>query len=304
MSTPTILCVGTVTLDLLLVTDRIPDEVRRVEASAVSLAGGGNAANSAVAIARLGLPVEFCGAIGDDRAGELVLDELAAEGVGTSLVERRKGGVTAQSAVVVSSITGARTIITHPAPPPPPIPRGFDITHLDKAGWRGMPAGGLTGTRVSVDDGNAIPDLDVSLLEWYVPTAIVLRERFGTHDAVEAARRARAAGAQTVVATAGAAGSFGLDAAGLSFAPALPITPFSTLGAGDVFHGALLAAIALGHPLAEALRFANVTAALSCRALDGRSGIPRLDEVEATLDQLDQTVLSEADIVARFGSEH
>ena len=53
----------------------------------------------------------------------------------------------------------------------------------------------------------------------------------------------------------------------------------STLGAGDVFHGALLAAFAHGLELRDALTVANRTAALSCRALDGRSAIPAWDEV-------------------------
>ena len=57
----------------------------------------------------------------------------------------------------------------------------------------------------------------------------------------------------------------------------------STLGAGDVFHGALVAAVVRGLPLAEQLAFANVTAALSCRGLDGRSRIPRPAEVLATM---------------------
>jgi sugar/nucleoside kinase (ribokinase family) len=46
-----------------------------------------------------------------------------------------------------------------------------------------------------------------------------------------------------------------------------------------VFHGALLAALVWERPLNEALAFANECAALSCRALDGRSAIPRLEEV-------------------------
>jgi sugar/nucleoside kinase (ribokinase family) len=54
----------------------------------------------------------------------------------------------------------------------------------------------------------------------------------------------------------------------------------STLGAGDVFHGALLAALLDGQPIDDALRFANAAAGLSCRALDGRSGIPSRREVE------------------------
>jgi len=209
---------------------------------------------------------------------------LRSEGVGTSFLARRVGATTAQSSVVVSALSGSRTIVTRPAPAPPEIPTGFEIVHVDKAGWAAMPAHGLSGSRISVDDGNMIPGLDVSLLAWYVPTAAVLRRRYDTTDAVEAARRAISHGANAVVATAGAAGSFAVHASGhLDFAPALPIRPLSTLGAGDVFHGAFVAALKLGQPLAEAIRFANVAAALSCRTLDGRSGIPGRKE---TLERL------------------
>jgi sugar/nucleoside kinase (ribokinase family) len=53
----------------------------------------------------------------------------------------------------------------------------------------------------------------------------------------------------------------------------------STLGAGDVFHGALLAALVRGLDLTDALTKANAAAALSCRALDGRSAIPTWEEL-------------------------
>jgi sugar/nucleoside kinase (ribokinase family) len=48
----------------------------------------------------------------------------------------------------------------------------------------------------------------------------------------------------------------------------------STLGAGDVFHGALLAAVVRGLALPACLSYANVVAALSCHGLDGRTAIP------------------------------
>jgi len=57
----------------------------------------------------------------------------------------------------------------------------------------------------------------------------------------------------------------------------------STLGAGDVFHGALLACFVRGLELRDALRHANACAALSCRALDGRSAIPTWNELEQAL---------------------
>jgi sugar/nucleoside kinase (ribokinase family) len=55
------------------------------------------------------------------------------------------------------------------------------------------------------------------------------------------------------------------------------------LGAGDVFHGGLIAGLYRGLGLVEAVRFANAAAALSCRAIDGQSGVPGLAEVEALI---------------------
>jgi sulfofructose kinase len=65
--------------------------------------------------------------------------------------------------------------------------------------------------------------------------------------------------------------------------PGFPVDAVSTLGAGDVFHGTLLACLVRGLPLRNALVRANACAALSCRALDGRSAIPSWDELEASL---------------------
>ncbi|MEV0618183.1 PfkB family carbohydrate kinase [Nonomuraea sp. NPDC050404] len=78
-----------------------------------------------------------------------------------------------------------------------------------------------------------------------------------------------------VVATDGPHGAYAADAGGCWRVPGLAgIEVRSTLGAGDVFHGALVAALARTFDLPAALAYANAAAALSCRGLDGRSGIP------------------------------
>lgn len=63
--------------------------------------------------------------------------------------------------------------------------------------------------------------------------------------------------------------------------PSFGIDVVSTMGAGDVFHGALLAGLAEGRDLHEAVVFANAVAAMSCRALDGRAAIPSRQEADA-----------------------
>jgi sulfofructose kinase len=59
----------------------------------------------------------------------------------------------------------------------------------------------------------------------------------------------------------------------------------STLGAGDVFHGALLAQVIQGYKLADALQRANAVAALSCLGLDGQSMIPNTSELNSFLKE-------------------
>lgn len=283
---PRVLCLGSLVLDMIAVVERLPGEDERLEADHLVLAGGGNASTAAVAMARLGVPVDFAGVVGDDEAGRLVLDGLAAEGVGIDHVEVRADVETGASVVVSSTATATRTIITRPAVLPSRIPDGYEWLHVDKVGHGALRSLGGTTARVSLDDGNPVPYLDLRLVDLYVPTVQVLRARYREQDAVAAARAAAAQGARVVVATDGSRGSFALEDRLVAYAPALPVVPLSSLGAGDVFHGALLAGLVLGQGVADAIRLANVTAALSCRAVDGRSGIPGRGEVEQALSGL------------------
>lgn len=92
---------------------------------------------------------------------------------------------------------------------------------------------------------------------------------------------ARAEGAREVVATAGSEGTWVLTADGAVLVEPFPIEVVSTLGAGDVFHGAILAGLVRGDSLLDATRRANAAAALACREMGGRSGIPGLAELDA-----------------------
>jgi len=51
-----------------------------------------------------------------------------------------------------------------------------------------------------------------------------------------------------------------------------------------VFHGAFAYGLALGYGLAENLRFASAVAALKCRALGGRTGIPSFAEAREFME--------------------
>jgi sugar/nucleoside kinase (ribokinase family) len=123
------------------------------------------------------------------------------------------------------------------------------------------------GVRLSIDGGNPIDDLELDGVALYAPT-----------EATDDGGRA-----ELTVVTRGSAGCIAYTADATIEAPGFPVEALSTLGAGDVFHGALLAAFVHELPLADALAQANACASLSCRALDGRSAIPTRDELERSV---------------------
>jgi ribokinase len=67
--------------------------------------------------------------------------------------------------------------------------------------------------------------------------------------------------------------------------PAFPVETVDTTGAGDVFHGGYLYGLLQKRPLKDTIRFASAFAAMKCRKLGGRAGIPRLSEVRQFLQE-------------------
>jgi sulfofructose kinase len=282
--------VGVATLDAIALVDGFPAPDDRVLASEIVYAGGGPAATAAVAAARLGVASAFVGTVGDDANGRAILDGLEEEGVDVSGVRVSAHEASAASVVVVDRVRDSRAICNRPAPRID-ISAGLDViascpvVHVDHAGWGPVNAAGVIGAGqlLSVDAGNPIPGFTPRGVGLFVPTVEALRRSYdATRPVGDLLALAVADGCDVVVATDGARGSSALSAAGASaHAPAHTVEILSTLGAGDVFHGALVAAVVKGLPLDQQLAFANVTAALSCRGLDGRSRIPSAAEVEA-----------------------
>ena len=271
-----VVCAGLATRDTIWRVPEHPAPDGRVVATDRVVAGGGPAATAAVTLARLGVAVSFAGAVGDDDAGAFVRDGLAAEGVDVSLLTVVRGARTPESTVLVGP-DGARSIVHRAGTASfPDVDLEADWAHVDHVGYGSVRRGGAT--TVSLDAGIAIEALDLRGIAVYVPTEERLHADYGT------AERALDAGAEIVIVTRGAAGCVATTRIGVVEAPGVLCAGLvSTLGAGDVFHGALVAALVQGSPLPAALRVANTAASLSCRALDGRSAIPRADELQRSL---------------------
>jgi ribokinase len=102
-------------------------------------------------------------------------------------------------------------------------------------------------------------------------------------SAAEAAAILRSRGVGTVIVTLGEGGALARTGDRVLHVPAVPVDVVDTTGAGDAFNGALAVAVGYGHPLDQALHFANAAAALTCTRRGAQASLPTLEEVERLL---------------------
>ena len=307
-----VVCIGSAALDILMEIDEMPPADGRVPAHDGMFAGGGPAATAAVALARLGVPVDLISVVGDDVPGDLIVGGLDREGVDTRFLRRVAG---ARSALSVGLIR-PRPANTRSLVALAPIGATLDVSeqaldacrtaawiHVDHAGWRvvaWLRSQGVD-TPISVDGGNPLEPADLRAADLYVPGEAELLRSTATTDVPAALAAATSDGGPLAIVTRGARGSTYLgsidpdrpsaddlirarravsragEPTSRSFgvnvpAPTAPIR--STLGAGDVYHGALLAGLLDGRSITGAMTYASMAATLSCAGLDGRSAIP------------------------------
>lgn len=290
----TIAALGIACLDFLALASQAPvggtARIRRLV-----IAGGGLSATAAVAAARLGARTRLLTRVGDDDIGRQVLDGLEREGVDTSGSAIIAGAATPCSIVMVDPDTGDRTIYHYPGrgleqAPTPQVDfvRSTQALLVD-AFWReaalaAAQTARAAGVPVIAD---FAPGADVEDLAGLVDVFIVpeswARARGAAEDPAAALRLLHSYGAKIAVVTAGERGCWYSSGDETGHCPAFQIEVMDTTGAGDVFHGAFAYALARKWEVARCVEFAAAVAALKCRELGGRAGIPSLAE---TLDLL------------------
>jgi len=286
--------IGIATIDTIALVEEYPAADSRTLTKHLERAGGGVSATAAVAAARLGAKVAFAGVVGADKEGEEVISGLEQEGINTDFVVRDSSSRTATSVVVAARTTASRAIITrqevnHKNCVTADLLNAIkdsEIVHLDHVGYRLLPELNLSrgmGVKISLDHGNHIDNFDAKLVDIYAPSDIRLLELHNNLDLSSAVQQQAQDGDQDVIVTSGSSGSFAVIGNEFVHAPSAKVDVVSTLGAGDVFHGALVVQYLERRSPLEALIRANAVAGLSCLGLDGRSAIPTANELELFL---------------------
>ncbi len=278
-----ILCAGVAVMDFIFQVDEMPVRAEKYRARDAAIAGGGCAANAAVAIARQGGRALLATRLGSDPVGDMIIADLENEQVDTAFVNRSPGGKSSFSSVYVDS-GGERQIMNF-------VGSGLagdagwigEVTPLDAVladnRWPPLTRRALAIARQhnvpGIVDGEA--SVDASALDGASHVAFSvqgLRTHAGATDFKNALKEVADKIGAWVCVTDGARGVYYLDGGHFSHIPAFPITAVDTLGAGDIWHGAFALRLAEGAPEPEAIRFANAAAALKCLQFGGRKGCP------------------------------
>jgi ribokinase len=298
-----IVVVGSINMDLVMRTPRLPVLGETLLGGPFSTAEGGKGANQSVACARMGASVEHIGRLGADPFGERLRGVLEAEGVGVSGVRLTPGASTGVAQICI--VGGDNSIIVAPGANASLTPEDlrassalFEGAHIAlfqlevplETVREGL---GLARERGLVTLLNPAPwqELPEGILErtdLLVLNRIELEQCAGTGDPERAYGLLRPRGIRTLILTAGGEGAFWVtETAGgeprSGRVPAPRVDVVDSTGAGDTFVGALAVALSEGRSLEEAVRFGVCAGALACTRLGAMPGIPRRDQVEALL---------------------
>ncbi len=294
---------GSINMDLIATTERLPKPGETVSGNSFSTAAGGKGANQALAARRAGASVRMSGAVGRDGFAEPALALLKQ--AGTDLGDVAHVDIPTGTAHILVGADGENMIAVVP---------------------------GANGTMTAEDADAAIAKLspgDIVMLQFEIPVPAVERmltvarekgvttvlnlapliadaarlgrladivianetefERLAGEDNMDATAREaaltrlHAETGQTIIVTLGADGVIAARDGTLHRSAGLKIEPVDTVGAGDTFCGYFAASLADGLDFPAALRRAAVAGSLACLNPGAQPAIPLAEDVAKRL---------------------
>jgi sugar/nucleoside kinase (ribokinase family) len=272
----------------------------------------GTAAGTSVDLARLGVEVISCGAIGDDALGDLLLALLKKDGVNTDFIVRMRRQRTSATILPIRPngdrpalhAAGAAQLLD-----PSDIRPDFadavtraDVLHVggpDALGdFAGEPlyelvlAAKRAGAVVTVDvlrpgDPETLRRLApiLGVCDWFLPNEDQARRLAGVAELANAVRVIRGIGSFGVAITRGAAGCVVGDGGQLRAIPAIPVPVIDTTGCGDAFDAGFITGLLLGCDTEECAWLGVACGSLVATGLGSDAGLTCLDTAIAFLSQ-------------------
>lgn len=304
-----LLVIGSINMDLVMNLDRVPETGETLLGREYSYIPGGKGANQAVAASRVLGDVTFCGRVGKDSNGDIMLENLRANNVDTSFITRDDEHQTGLAVIPVESngenrimvFSGANGYITR-RDVDKAMEKSYDAVIMqleipldivyyafEKAKEKGIP--------VVLDAGPAM-DINLSKLkgihvispnesEASTLTGITVDSR---ENALKAAKKlADASDAKYVVIKLGERGALIYEKASdyHELFPAFKVKAVDSTAAGDSFTAAMTIKMLEYGDTRKAIKYANAVGALCVSRKGAQPSLPTEEEVIRFLNSVD-----------------
>jgi ribokinase len=294
---------GSINMDLIATTERLPKPGETVAGSSFSTAAGGKGANQALAATRAGAAVRMVGAVGSDAFADEALGLLKAAGTDlasikvvdtpTGTAHIIVGGDGENVIVVVAGANGAVTAADAEHAVAAMAPGDILMLQLEIPGdavEAALKAARARGIQSVINLAPLTPDArrlgamaDVLIANETEFELFADRTGLTSSEREEAMLALHAASGQTLIVTLGADGVVAIRDGEITRAAGLSIEPVDTVGAGDTFCGYLAASLDAGLAFTNALRRAAVAGSLACLKRGAQPAIPVAAEVAGKL---------------------
>ena len=295
--------VGSLNVDTTLRIKRMPLPGETLAAEGKSSAAGGKGANQAVSAARSGEQTAFIGEVGKDNSGQMMLDEMKANGIDVAGI-RENDQVGTGTASILLDENGQNSILIYGGAnqqlSPTDVEAAKDkITAADfvVAQFETPQAATLRAFQLAKANGvttilNPAPAQKIDpevlkLTDLIIPNETESAELTGviitdeTSMLISAAKFAQM-GVRNLIITVGAKGAFYCTQDGYSFIPAFKVNAVDTTAAGDTFIGALSSQLKPDMSnIEKALVYAQRASSLAVQKMGALPSIPTREQILA-----------------------
>ncbi|MGQ9637378.1 MAG: carbohydrate kinase family protein [Thermodesulfobacteriota bacterium] len=289
---------GLNSVDFIGIVPEYPDGNSKMNLLQFSRQGGGQVATALVALSRWGVKTRYIGKVGEDEFGAFSINSIREEGVDVSSVRIEPKATTQLAMIIVDARSGDRTILWDRDEKlmyregelrKEEVCSG-KILHLDGhdiqaaiqcARWakeEGIP------TVLDIDKVESRTLELIKEVNFVISSARFPKWITGVPDEEKALKELRKEIPGFLCATLGERGAMALVKGEILHVRGFKIKAVDTTGAGDVFHAGFIYGLLQNWELVEILKFANAVAALKCKQIGGRKGIPTLEEVYSFLE--------------------
>lgn len=298
---PQIAVVGSINMDLVFKTPRMPAPGETLMGHSFHLVHGGKGANQAVAAARMGAEVNFVACVGDDGNGQSCLQALTQDGIALDhirVIADTATGVAGillddagQNCIVLTTganallnqadiarasntIAQAKLLLCQLETPLPTVAHALQVAKQAnvKVILNPAPAQALSDQLLAQVDYLVLNETEAAELSGMAVQDV--------ESAAAAAVNLQGRGAKVVLVTLGALGMWVAAPNEHYFLPAFKVEVVDTTAAGDTFVGSFAVAIAEGQDLRAACMLAQSAAALAVTKFGAQTSIPTRDAVE------------------------